>query len=110
MSSSSHHGAAYRRAARADAPAPGMSPTLFLLLTGLADGLAPKERRYATRAIRPNNLGPPLPPPGLVRAARDFSYRGSILTIPTDGRVLTRSTNSAQGAALSLLGPPRRGL
>ena len=34
---------------------------LFLVLTGLADGLAPKERRYARRAIRPNNLGPPLP-------------------------------------------------
>jgi len=36
---------------------------LFLALTGLADGLAPKERRYATSALRPNNLGPPLPPP-----------------------------------------------
>jgi hypothetical protein len=34
------------------------STVLFLGLTGLADGLAPKERRYAI-AIRPNNLGPP---------------------------------------------------
>jgi len=32
---------------------------LFLALTGLADGLAPKERRYAKGAIRPNNLGSP---------------------------------------------------
>ena len=34
---------------------------LFLSLAGLADGLAPKERRYALQAISPNNLGPPLP-------------------------------------------------
>jgi hypothetical protein len=34
---------------------------LFLVLTGLADGLAPKEQRYAVSAISPNNLGPPLP-------------------------------------------------
>src|SRR5262249_12218321 len=37
------------------------SADLFLVLTGLADGLAPKERRYVTNTIRPNNLGPPLP-------------------------------------------------
>ncbi len=45
---------------------------LFLVLTGLADGLAPKERRFATRAIRPNNLGPPLPPLAWCRAAAGF--------------------------------------
>src|ERR1700753_4048080 len=33
------------------------------LLAGLADGLAPKERRYALGATSPNNLGPPLPHP-----------------------------------------------
>ena len=31
------------------------------MLTGLADGLAPKERRYACLRFAPNNLGPPLP-------------------------------------------------
>jgi len=30
------------------------------LLTGLADGLALREQRYAL-AIRPNHTGPPLP-------------------------------------------------
>ena len=63
----------------------GACADLFLLLTGLADGLAPKERRYAANAIRPNNLVPPLPPPDLLRAARDFSFRAPILTISTDG-------------------------
>src|SRR5581483_6492931 len=33
---------------------------LFLLLAGLADGLAPKERRYAG-CDSPNYVGPPLP-------------------------------------------------
>jgi hypothetical protein len=58
------------RAPRCRAPATGARRSaslghvtvLFRLLTGLADGLAPKERRHATGAIRPNNLGPPLPP------------------------------------------------
>ncbi|MEA2147030.1 MAG: hypothetical protein QOG59_2617 [Solirubrobacteraceae bacterium] len=36
----------------------GASLVLFLMLTGLADGLAPKERRYA-EAISPNNCGSP---------------------------------------------------
>jgi hypothetical protein len=39
----------------------GIWGVLFLLLTGLADGLAPEKWRYAQSATRPNRLGPPLP-------------------------------------------------
>jgi hypothetical protein len=34
---------------------------LFRRLTGLADGLAPKERRYVRARFAPMSLGPPLP-------------------------------------------------
>src|SRR6185437_3434267 len=52
----------YVRPGETDTPACGIY-VLFLVLAGLADGLAPKERRYAQSAISPNNLGPPLPSP-----------------------------------------------
>jgi hypothetical protein len=54
------------------------------LLAGLADGLAPKERRYALNAISPNNLGPPLPRhlAPWVRRRREFSCTGAAI-VPT---------------------------
>jgi hypothetical protein len=60
---------------------------LFRLLTGLADGLAPKEWRYARGAIRPNNMGPPLPPLAQVASGAGIQLVGPvILTAKPDGR------------------------
>ena len=56
------------------------------VLAGLADGLAPKERRYALGAISPNNVGPPLPfPTGGVERIGIQLYGAAILpTLPAD--------------------------
>ena len=59
---------------------------LFLVLAGLADGLAPKERRYAQGAISPNNLGPPLPLPtgGMERIGIQLYGAAILPTLPAD--------------------------
>jgi hypothetical protein len=56
------------------------------LLAGLADGLAPKERRYAQRAISPNNLGPPLPTPLMGGGAGIQLYGSAILAAEAASR------------------------
>ena len=57
------------------------------VLTGLAAGLAPKERRYVSMdAIRPNGLGPPLPAWGGYATRRGNSaFAGENLTRTGDG-------------------------
>src|SRR4051794_41976255 len=67
------------------------------MLTGLADGLAPKERRYAGRDSPHCLMDPPLPNPGwignsAVFGGRDGSRRfmestsGFLMTTGADGR------------------------
>jgi len=56
------------------------------VLAGLADGLAPKERRYAASATRPNNSVPPLPLRSILGADRGGiqRYGSCILTLLPD--------------------------
>jgi len=53
---------------------------LFLWLSGLADGLAPKRWRYAALRPRlaPNGLGPPIP----AICGGDSAQSGGMLTTP----------------------------
>src|SRR4051812_41518222 len=60
----------------------GIAGSSIRPLTGLADGLAPDERRYA-KAIRPTCLGPPLP-----------GSSGDSAVVPR--RIVTRAKNPAR--------------